>query len=96
MVTDVVSDPAGNAWIANNWNDTDVLDTPDPNRTDSTKGGGSGIVVIYGVAAPTKTPVMGHARAANWAARVNQALTEKEIAALEPCETRGTPFGDEA
>ena len=65
MVTDVVTDPAGNAWIANNWNDTDVLDTPDPNRTDSTKGGGSGIVVIYGVAAPTKTPVMGHARAAN-------------------------------
>jgi putative transposase len=34
-------------------------------------------------------------RLPRWVARVNQALTEKEIQALEHCETRGTPFGDE-
>ncbi|MCB1729839.1 MAG: hypothetical protein KDI21_05095 [Halieaceae bacterium] len=64
MVTDVVIDPAGNAWVANNWNVLDVLDTPDPDRTNSTKGGGDGLVVIYGVAAPVKTPVIGQVQAA--------------------------------
>lgn len=62
MVTDVVIDPAGNAWVANNWNELSVLDTPDPERAKSTWGGGDGIVVIYGVAAPVQTPVIGQAR----------------------------------
>jgi len=59
MITDSVVDPAGNVWAANNWNVMDALDTPDPFRPNSTKGGGDGIVVIYGVASPTKSPVMG-------------------------------------
>ena len=63
MVTDVVIDPAGNAWVANNWDVIEGVVSDDPPRPISTKGGGSGIVVIYGVAAPTKTPVMGQARA---------------------------------
>ncbi len=62
MVTDVVIDPAGNAWVANNWNVVDVLDTPDPDRPMSTKGGGTGTVVIYAVAAPVKTRLMGQVR----------------------------------
>jgi hypothetical protein len=62
MVTDAVVDPAGNVWVANNWNVMDALDNPDPARPTSTKGGGDGIVVIYGVAAPVKTPVMGQMR----------------------------------
>jgi len=62
MVTDAVVDPAGNLWVANNWNVMDALDNPDPARPTSTKGGGDGIVVIYGVAAPVKTPVMGQMR----------------------------------
>ncbi len=59
MVTDVVIDPAGNAWVANNWNNPDAAGDADPARPTSTWGGGDGIVVIYGVAAPAKTPVMG-------------------------------------
>lgn len=65
MLTDVVIDPAGNAWAANNWNVLDVLDTPNPDRTKSTQGGGDGLVVIYGVAAPVKTPVIGQSRSAD-------------------------------
>jgi len=34
-------------------------------------------------------------RLQRWVARVNRALTEKEIKALARCETRGSPFGDE-
>ena len=62
MVTDVVIDPAGNAWVANNWNDIGAAGDADPARPTSTWGGGDGIVVIYGVAAPVKTPVMGEMR----------------------------------
>jgi hypothetical protein len=62
MVTDVSIDPAGNAWVANNWNNIDAVGDADPARSTSTWGGGSGIVVIYGVAAPVKTPLMGPMR----------------------------------
>lgn len=64
MVTDVVIDPAGNAWVANNWEVIDAVISPDPKRGESTKGGGQGITVIYGVAAPVKTPVMGEVEVA--------------------------------
>ncbi len=59
MVTDVSIDPAGNAWVANNWNNPDAAGDSNPARPTSTWGGGDGIVVIYGVAAPVKTPLMG-------------------------------------
>lgn len=62
MITDVGIDPAGNVWAANNWNDLGPVvgrDTP----SNSTKGGGQGVVVIYGAAAPVKTPLMGQVRA---------------------------------
>jgi hypothetical protein len=62
MVTDVGVDPAGDVWAANNWNDVQAVvstNAPDPI---STKGGGQGIVVIYGVAAPVKTPLLGAVR----------------------------------
>ncbi len=65
MVTDVSIDPAGNAWVANNWNSVDAAGDANPARPTSTWGGGDGIVVIYGVAAPVKTPLMGPVRAAN-------------------------------
>ena len=51
-------DPAGNAWVANNWNNPDAVGDADPARPTSTWGGGDGIVVIYGVAAPAKTPLL--------------------------------------
>ena len=59
MLTDVAVDAAGNVWAANNWNVPGaVLDT-NPAWPTSTWGGGSGVTVIYGVAAPVKPPRMG-------------------------------------
>jgi hypothetical protein len=55
-------DPAGNLWVANNWNSVEAATSPDPSRPTSTWGGGSGFTVIYGVAAPVKTPLMGQVR----------------------------------
>ena len=63
MVTDVSIDPAGNVWAANNWNVPDAaLASANPAWPTSTWGGGSGITVIYGVAAPVKPPRMGKVR----------------------------------
>jgi hypothetical protein len=63
MLTDVVVDPAGNVWAANNWNVPQaVLGDPPPYPV-STWGGGSGLTIIYGVAAPVQAPLMGPARA---------------------------------
>jgi hypothetical protein len=62
MLTDVSIDPAGNVWAANNWNDLNGAAAPDPLRPTSTWGGGSGITVIYGVAAPVQSPRMGMVR----------------------------------
>jgi hypothetical protein len=63
MLTDVAIDPAGNVWAANNWNQQDAVMAYEPDRPTSTQGGGSGITVIYGVAAPVKTPLIGTVRA---------------------------------
>jgi len=59
MVTDVAIDPAGDVWAANNWNVVDSAMATDPLRPQSTWGGGHGITVIYGAAAPVKPPRMG-------------------------------------
>jgi hypothetical protein len=59
MLTDVSIDPAGNVWVANNWNNLNGAASPDPFRPTSTWGGGSGITIIYGVASPVKPPRMG-------------------------------------
>ena len=59
MLTDVAVDPAGNVWAANNWDVIDAVIAKDPPGPISTKGGGAGFTVIYGVAAPVKTPLMG-------------------------------------
>ncbi len=56
MVTDAAIDPAGNVWAANNWNLLEAAASENPARPTSTWGGGSGITVIYGVAAPVKPP----------------------------------------
>jgi hypothetical protein len=55
-------DPAGNLWVANNWNSLEAATAADPFRPTSTWGGGSGFTVVYGVAAPVKTPLMGQVR----------------------------------
>ena len=63
MLTDVAVDPAGNVWAANNWDVIDAVIAKDPPGPISTKGGGAGFTVIYGVAAPVKTPLMGPVQA---------------------------------
>jgi hypothetical protein len=55
-------DPAGDLWVANNWNSVEAATSADPSRPTSTWGGGSGFTVIYGVAAPVKTPLIGTVR----------------------------------
>lgn len=59
LLTDVNIDPAGNVWAANNWNDPRAAAEPNPPSRISTWGGGSGLTVIYSVAAPVKPPRMG-------------------------------------
>jgi hypothetical protein len=59
IVTMGAVDPAGDVWVANNWNDYNVAaGLGGPSRI-STWGGGAGFTVMYGVAAPVKTPLMG-------------------------------------
>ncbi|MCP9800278.1 hypothetical protein [Synechococcus sp. RedBA-s] len=59
MVAGVSIDPAGNAWVANNWNSLEAASSPNPSRPTSTWGGGYGFTAIYGVAAPVKPPRIG-------------------------------------
>jgi hypothetical protein len=59
LVTDASIDAAGDVWAANNWNDPKAAMARAPDPRLSTWGGGSGLTVIYGVAAPVKPPRMG-------------------------------------
>ncbi|MBS0559581.1 MAG: hypothetical protein JSR21_05955 [Proteobacteria bacterium] len=61
-ITDVAVDPAGNVWVANNWNSIEGATAENPPFPVSTWGGGSGLTVIYGVAGPVRPPRIGLAR----------------------------------
>jgi hypothetical protein len=39
-------DPAGDVWVANNWDSVEAATSDDPCRPISTQGGGSGFTVI--------------------------------------------------
>jgi hypothetical protein len=52
----------GTNWVANNWDNVEAATSADPFRPTSTQGGGSGFTIIYGVAAPVKTPLIGTVR----------------------------------
>ncbi len=52
-VTDVLVDKMGHVWVANNWNDEAAVLGVDNHQVTSTKGGGAGVSVIYGVASPS-------------------------------------------
>jgi len=62
-ITDVVVDPAGNLWVANNWENPEqgLRRVPDPAQ--ATRFGGNGTVVFFGLAKPVKTPLIGPPRA---------------------------------
>ncbi len=49
----------GGIWAANNWNLPKAAMASSPDPRFSTWGGGSGLTVIYGAAAPVKPPRIG-------------------------------------
>jgi streptogramin lyase len=62
IITDVAVDPAGNVWVANNWDrpDEGFKKVPDPAL--ATRFGGNGTVVFFGLAKPVLTPLIGPPR----------------------------------
>jgi hypothetical protein len=65
LPTDAVVDDAGNVWVANNWDETAALIEKNPDHAISTKGGGTGIIIIYGIAKPVVNPLRGEVKAAH-------------------------------
>ena len=63
MSTDTMVDDAGNVWTANNWDVVHALVDDNPDRRTATRGGGTGVVVIYGIGAPVTNPLIGQVRA---------------------------------
>jgi hypothetical protein len=63
MQTDIAVDPAGNVWAMNNWQDIGTCVSPKPPEALSTRCGGQGVVVFYGMAKPVRSPQIGPARA---------------------------------
>ena len=61
MQTDIAVDPAGNVWAINNWQDIDSC-VGTPKESISTRCGGQGVVIFYGVAKPVRAPQIGPAR----------------------------------
>jgi hypothetical protein len=62
MQTDLAIDPAGNVWVMNNWQDIDSCFGTPP-ETLSTRCGGQGVTLFYGMAKPVRAPQIGPARA---------------------------------
>jgi streptogramin lyase len=62
IITDVDIDPAGNLWVANNWDRPDEGFKKEPAPALATRFGGNGTVVFFGVAKPVKTPLIGPPR----------------------------------
>jgi hypothetical protein len=61
MEVDIDIDPAGNVWVTNNWQDIDsCIGTPAEGL--STRCGGEGVVVFYGMAKPVRSPQIGPPR----------------------------------
>jgi streptogramin lyase len=61
LQTDIAVDPPGNVWVMNNWQDIDSCYAK-PDEALSTRCGGQGVVIFYGVAKPVRAPQIGPAR----------------------------------
>jgi hypothetical protein len=61
LQTDIAVDPAGNVWAINNWQDVDSC-YGNPSEALSTRCGGQGVTIFYGIAAPVKSPQIGPAQ----------------------------------
>jgi streptogramin lyase len=62
IITDVAIDPGGNVWVANNWDRPDQGFKTVPEPALSTRFGGNGTVVFFGLAKPVRTPLIGPPR----------------------------------
>jgi hypothetical protein len=61
MQTDIGVGPAGDVWAINNWQDIDSC-VGTPNESLSTRCGGQGVVIFFGMAKPVHAPQIGPAR----------------------------------
>ena len=61
MLTDIAVDPAGNVWAMNNWQDIEACIGTPPDAI-STRCGGQGVVIFYGIAKPVRAPQIGPAQ----------------------------------
>jgi hypothetical protein len=61
LLVDVDIDPAGDVWVGNNWQDYKPC-AGTPTEALSTRCGGQGVVVFYGMARPVRTPQIGPVR----------------------------------
>jgi hypothetical protein len=61
MQTDIAIDPAGNVWAMNNWQDIASC-IGKPAEAISTRCGGQGVVIFYGMAKPVQAPQIGPAK----------------------------------
>jgi hypothetical protein len=62
-LTDIGIDPAGNVWVADNWQRPESCFAPFASEATSTLCGGNGLTVFYGMAKPVRAPQIGPARA---------------------------------
>jgi hypothetical protein len=61
LQVDVGIGPAGDVWVTNNWEDPDACYAKAA-EGHSTRCGGQGMVVFFGVAKPVRSPLIGPAR----------------------------------
>jgi len=62
MQTDLAIDPAGNVWVIDNWQDINSCYGNPPEGL-STRCGGQGVTIFYGMAKPVRAPQIGPAKA---------------------------------
>ena len=61
LQTDIAVGPAGDVWAMNNWQDVDSCYGVPPEAL-STRCGGQGVVIFFGMAKPVRSPQIGPAR----------------------------------
>ena len=61
LQTDIAIGPAGDVWAINNWQDIDSC-YPGATEALSTRCGGQGVVIFFGMAKPVRAPQIGVAR----------------------------------